>query len=393
MNKAIYLLLIVCVNTVVAQPDFERLMQENTLPISEDFKGPGWKFLVKNGAEADYLLVGEDHGLAQVPIISEALFKSLNRRGYEYLAIETGPFTAELLSDLVTGNDESKVQSYYRENPFSVPFYGMEEEFQLLQTVFERSKYSRPIWGLDQEFILSARGLFKKYKDEFESPANIMNEIAAAEAGYNFILSDKKQDSIWLVTQTPEKWKTLKSSAKTEVAKQLVDELKLSQEIYQLNFSGKGLENNQARVDHFVKWFEKYEKDKQEGKVMIKMGATHTVKGQSFFGVYDLGDYLSKKEGVSTFHVALIQTSGFQNAYLPFGDPSDVSVPVNTSFAQAFLDFVSGIIPEEGYVVLDARPLHAHMDDLPEDMFLRKLITGYDAIVLFPNATPSTIIE
>ncbi len=392
MKKIIILILLLNCVQLNAQSDFTKILKENTYPISTEFKGSGWKFLVKNAKASDYFLVGEDHGIAEVAAVSEALFKSVNKIGYEHLAIETGPFTAKILVDLIGNDDQEKVGDFYRSNPFSVPFYGTEQEFQFLSTVHGLSGATNPIWGLDQEFLLSARPLLRYHLSGFSDEVAIKNEISIAEKGYDQILSEKKQDGVWLINQTSESWEALEALTKDQLTKDMISELKISQEIYQMNFTGKHQQNNQARVDHFVKWFEKNDKD-SEGKVMIKMGAGHVMKGESIFDVYDLGDYLAKKENKQTFHLGLVQTSGFQNAYIPFRDKSALNSPVNVGMFKGFLDFVSTIIPDEGFVVLDTRVFHSKINELPEDPVVRKLLGGFDALLIFPNATASTFIE
>lgn len=389
--KNLYYLITLLTYQLAAQPNFDKLLEANSFPISHDFTGAGWNHLIHKGIEADYFLVGEEHGIREIPVITKELFKSLHSEGYKYFAIETGPISAELITNLLE-KDEKAVDEFFTRYPFSIPFYSWKEELELLRTVGKLSKTDRTFWGLDQEFILAARPLFDRYKNSFSDPSYLEGEVSKAHAGYRKIVEQRQQDGIWLVNQNEESWAHLRNLAATPEAMQLIEELKKSSDIYNLFFSGKSHENNEARVDNFISLFENYQSESDDGKVMIKMGSTHTMKGESFFGVHDLGDYLAGQSHKKTFHLAMVPISGFQNKYVPFLDKKTLKTPIDHAISGSLIDFAAGVISQENVVLLDTSPFHEYLDDLPEDKNLRKFILGYDAILFIPNATPSTFL-
>src|SRR5690606_36492727 len=47
------------------------------------FSGPAWDLLVERGRAAQFVLLGEDHGIAENPRLAAALYAALAPAGYE----------------------------------------------------------------------------------------------------------------------------------------------------------------------------------------------------------------------------------------------------------------------------------------------------------------------
>ncbi|MEK7727841.1 MAG: hypothetical protein AAB354_05465 [candidate division KSB1 bacterium] len=130
-----------------------------TLALEDDaLKGSGADFLLREAKAAQFFLIGEDHGIAEVPEFTSALFQQINTMGYHHFAIETGPLTAQLLKRLAAEpNAQQAFSAFHKKNPFAVPFFNWQEEAALLVAALKGAKPGlQPLWGLDQEFILSA---------------------------------------------------------------------------------------------------------------------------------------------------------------------------------------------------------------------------------------------
>ena len=70
------------------------------------FAGPAWDRLVAEGKASQFLMVGEEHGIAENPLLVAQLFEALAPHGYSKLAIEISPVMASLLDEAAVGGDD-----------------------------------------------------------------------------------------------------------------------------------------------------------------------------------------------------------------------------------------------------------------------------------------------
>src|SRR5215211_7189462 len=87
----------------LAQEKLGQVFARNNYPIKIEaatLTGPGADLLSREAEAAQFVLIGEPHGIADVPIFSSALFKHIQPKGFNYLAIEIGPITARRIEDL-----------------------------------------------------------------------------------------------------------------------------------------------------------------------------------------------------------------------------------------------------------------------------------------------------
>ncbi|MEL7221906.1 MAG: hypothetical protein AAGJ93_11345, partial [Bacteroidota bacterium] len=134
--------------------------------------GPGAGFLEDIAQKSPFFLIGEDHGLAEMPLFTAAVLKAFRPFGYKYLATETGPYTAAYLEQLA-GQDGwmETYASFLKEYPWSIPFYGWEEECRMLDALLVDNENEGPLlWGLDQEFAAGYRLNFLQLVDQAEAP-------------------------------------------------------------------------------------------------------------------------------------------------------------------------------------------------------------------------------
>lgn len=117
------------------------------------FSGAGWDLLVQEGRRSQFVLVGEEHGVAEVPALVRELFRSLQPAGYRHLAIEISPAMAGVLDETAQGKDAGqRLAAFYKENPPGVAFYTLQEEAELLAAARAAVNGGGPVlWGLDYE--------------------------------------------------------------------------------------------------------------------------------------------------------------------------------------------------------------------------------------------------
>ena len=93
-----------------ARPSVEQqliaLARQNLYPLGFAggvVSGPGWDFLVRNGVEAEFVLLGEEHGMVETPLLARDLFLALRPAGFDTVAIEISPPIAQDLDRAARG--------------------------------------------------------------------------------------------------------------------------------------------------------------------------------------------------------------------------------------------------------------------------------------------------
>src|SRR5437764_7390724 len=130
--------------------------------------GAGADSLAAQARANQFLLVGEDHGIREVPEFVGALFELAKPAGYRHLGVEVGPFTARFLEDMMRtpGSQRDLDDFLARHTPYSIPFFFWREEAQMLERVVRTlAGEKNVVWGLDQEFMASPTYLFEQLAD------------------------------------------------------------------------------------------------------------------------------------------------------------------------------------------------------------------------------------
>lgn len=124
--------------------------------------GDGAKFLTDEIKQSQYVLLGEYHGSSRISEFTKAVIPIFHEAGCRTFALEIGPVSAEILSEL--SNDADRTVSnlknfnsnYYvsdKTRTFTaIPFFTNVEDAQFLA---EARKRKWNLLGLDQEFSFS----------------------------------------------------------------------------------------------------------------------------------------------------------------------------------------------------------------------------------------------
>lgn len=129
--------------------------------------------------------------------------------------------------------------------------------------------------------------------------------------------------------------------------------------------------------------------------------ATHTMRGRSMTGVYDIGSMLPElatANGMRSFQIMVIPRSGFTNAHRPFSpNADDKRAPYDPAKelpfdAKPLFDAASAT----DWSLFDLRALRAPLArrklEPIEDRF-RNVLWGYDAILVIPDVSPATLFH
>jgi hypothetical protein len=369
--------------------------------------GSGGDLLVREADQAQFFLVGEPHGIANVPRFVSALFASIRPKGYTDLAIETGPITARRLEKLVA--TPNGLSDFNRKYPFGLPFYNWQEEGELLLSTRGNGRSASHFWGLDQEFMASSRFHLERLFElapNASAKAVVKKYLDQATTEFDRVVASKNPRLMLLASAKTEDFDKLDAAflhSKNLEAREILDEMRESAEIYGNIFAGKGLESNLQRSrlmkKHFTAYFNASTRSGHPPKVLMKFGANHMKRGLNFTSVYDVGNFVSELaelHGSHSFHLLIIAAGGTQNTFVPFGSPESAKTSkIDGAKAYTFADLepILRLAGSEPMSVIDLRALRPlisskRIGDLPRGF--ADLVWGYDAVLLMSDVAAST---
>ena len=123
--------------------------------------GPAADWLRAEASKAQFLFLGEEHDVREIPILAGAIWRELVPLGYKHVAIEAGPWLGDRLDHFARFGDRSALAQFEaatwpRLPNNSVPPNSREdlEFYELLGKISgpQRSSDAPLIWGLDVEY-------------------------------------------------------------------------------------------------------------------------------------------------------------------------------------------------------------------------------------------------
>ena len=95
--------------------------------------GPGAAPLLEASRQAQYVLLGEDHGVAEIAKFSSAYFNALTPVGFTTLVTENGAVVTGALEGMLKRQDAvAAIARFNATYPDSIAFYTMREEAEML---------------------------------------------------------------------------------------------------------------------------------------------------------------------------------------------------------------------------------------------------------------------
>ena len=376
---------------------------------AEGLSGDGLDFFLAEGQKARFFLIGEDHGMAENPQFTAALFRQFKAIGYKYFATETGPYTAGMVQEMAGSPDwKTRFEAHFRAYPWSIPFYNWQEECEIPRAVLGGGAPDKPLmWGLDQEFAASFRMFFKKLETDASTPESkaVAGEYyRLAEKAYTESFGARDPSKSFLAIVKPDDFDRLRKAFEGQsAALDLIRELDESVQIYQLWYRNEGYASNRQRAEmmkrHFMAYYAAVKATDADPRVMFKLGANHVYRGLNALNVPDIGNFVSElaaQSGETSFHLYTLGRKGTQNGFTPFSrSDDDKRQPYDAGQYLDKVDFsaVLTATPEKEWSVIDLRPLRKALFNKSiknTDPGLERIIYSYDAMLVFPEVHAST---
>ncbi len=413
---------VACLTLLALAPAFaqenkfaERLLQNRYQLTVEAgrISGSGFPVLQNALSDAHFVLIGEDHGISQIPQFAGAICDMLGPQGFHTMAVETGPLAAVELQQWVT-SDSGRTSLIDFEKKFSdsIAFYNFQEEYALLSHCAHSAQGGKfHLWGLDQE-LMGSSGIILTRILETHPGKNAQDETKALlEKNDQALAAAQKSGSpgdIFMMSVSDDdltKLRDLLHKDGNPTSQNLIDALIKSRGIYQKNMNGSGFDSNRERALLMKSTFvgdyrQATQADGAPPKVLFKFGAWHMYKGINPLRNNDMGNFvteLADGQGNKSLHILILGVKGAQLRFAGIGKPYQ---PMEFNLAQdqdsdfLFLKPMFDNLESIGWTMFDLRGLRKGFRSLePVDKEMERMIFGYDLLVLIPNATPSTQIR
>jgi len=408
----------------------ERLMAEaekHRWPVSFDggtASGPGFERLVSEGEAARFFLVGEEHGLAQVPALVGSLLTALKPAGYSRLGVEVSPPGARALDQAARGGVEG-LRRFYAESPPGPAFYTMREEAEMLARVRAAFPGERPLlFGLDYEVLLD-RMLIAALGAKAPASAGLAMAALESAADDAWAAYEKTRDigKVFSFSGDPALVRAVRAAWKRPdpASEEILETLEQTLVINRHQTQKRYFQSNDSRAQfNRANWAKLWAVEGGDmhpaqpvrvpcvdtltgdthpagcmspPKMMFKFGAGHMVRGRSMTEVYDIASLVSETaalRGEHSFHLLVVPLDGRQAALNP-ETMRYVEAPVSTIEEMALEPLVGAVLPGVS-TLIDLRPLRPLMSasvTQTADPRLARVVHGYDAVLFVRDARAS----
>ncbi len=382
---------------------------DNRARLNDDgdaFSGPGYDRLVAEGAKAQFFLLGEEHGVAEIPRLAGQLFVDLTEHDYAHVAIEVSPPMATLLDATLRQDGLDGLRAQFAQRGGEPAFIGMAEEAQFLEKVRATSRRRRPIlWGADYE--VGGDALLIDRLQEIRKPvaaAAALDALAAAsDAAWTAYGETGDPGNIFSFSGDPALVEAVENAwpNRSREADQLLTTLRETLTINAFWMKGEGFRSNQRRSaflrENFLDYWRAEKAAGRAPKVMAKFGASHLVRGRNMSETYDLGALLPEiaaMEGTRAFSVMMLPGAGSMTAVL---DPTVWEykpAPGKDRYGEG-VEALTGVAFADAPTLIDLRPLRKLMGPRlsKAQPTLARIVHGYDMLLVMSGSTASVALD
>jgi hypothetical protein len=359
--------------------------------------GPGSADLVRRARIAQFVLVGEDHGFAEVPAFVIALKRTLGADAPAYLVAEVGPLSAAKLTQASRDGAANSVELHY---PGAVPFFGWRDDLAMFEA-WQQGSVLPAVWGIDQEFILSTRMHLERLA-MIAPPAgraSAEHYLARAVEADRALLAEHDPSVVLLPQLGDADFRSLRIAFDAhdgDEAGEILAELAESASIYR-GQSQDGADSNAQRAvlmkRHFMRYYhEALRRDGRPPRALFRLGAFHAGRGLSPINQFDIGNLASElaaSNGSESLHILVVMRGGHVNKWLPFladtasrNSTYDAHSELAQIGAAPFIDHTAG----DAWNVFDMTPLrHSAAARKAGGTLFERLVFAYDYVVVVPE--------
>jgi len=370
--------------------------------------GTGARVLQSAIAQSRFVLLGEDHGLAQTPELGVAVCNAAGPARFQTMVIEEGPLAAAELENLARTRDGlAQLAAFKRRFPESINVYNSREEFEMLQQCGRAAQGEFQLWGVNQEgvgaggLILSRilesrlgktarpamRELFQKNED-----AN-RKALESGRIADLFLLSADDQD---LARGAAALQRDGSPEARSLFASLI--------ESHGINRISPADSDNARRRERLMKRrlaseYARAARSAATPPVLLKFGAFHVYRGLNPVRGHGIGNYVAEfaeGQGAQSLHIRLVAVKGSRPIHPRVGQPAELRpFNIGNDPRSQYLQPILSTRLQSDWTLFDLRPLRHDFNALAgaTNPDLATLVFGLDMLVVVPEGTPSREIH
>ena len=382
------LVLLLIHSMVVAQSplNFDSLVAASATTFNGkgQFSGKPWDQLVERSAKANYLLIGEDHFFSEVPLFTQALTQRLAIDNY---ICEIDQWMLTIFKDKIATLTPSELDKWISANYNGFSFYQKKNEFELLRYLIQQKVN---LIGIEQVGLMSTT-IILQYLSETGSPKNralykVMRD--SSEVSNERFFADYSKQFFMATSFFREAIAQLdRTNVKPDEAK-LIDALVRSADIYSTGSHRNRIKLMQGNL------LDNYPQTLKGKKNLFKFGANHTIRGESYLPVYDIGTtahILAQAENQDSYHILILPKAGEQAGFLSGSNPIDL----NDGLYQSLMQLLNKASDSE-WTSINLETIRSEVKKRKyaiNNPLLEKTINGYDVLVVIPVATAAKAIR
>ncbi len=362
--------------------------------------GAGVETLKTAVAASRYVSIGEDHLSREIPMFAAALCDLMAPQGLAALVVEAGPVATATLAPALTSPDRlSRTAALDALYPDWIAFLDTSAESDLAAHCASVARPGFKVIGIDQEFIGSAGFLIDQILATRLSPDARRSVEAlrqeerskAAAAG-----STGDPSGLLMLSISDTRLQAVEAAlvrGGDPRARDLFRSLRVSHDIYAKNAAGSP-DSNTVRALLMKRTFAAAAP--ATGKILVKLGDWHLYKGVNPLGERDMGNALAEMadvQGVNSLHVIVLGEKGVHAEFAGYGRPLAIRpFDLVQDDDYVWVKLASDHRAGAGGTIFDLRAIRrAKLDGV--DAAWRRVLDGYDLLVLLPTLSPSDLIH
>jgi hypothetical protein len=370
--------------------------------------GTGAAVLTEAINSSHYILIGEDHLTREIPQFTTAICNLTAKQGLDGMALEVSPDAAAFMMRGVAASDRwQQMVTQTKAYPWSIAFLDSRQENDMVANCVQASHNSAfHLWGLDYNFEGSSGWLIDQMLAANPGPeaktallrlkADDQRDAAAAKAATDyralFLNSEKSEAEI------NEAQPAIDRDGGAEV-KRMFAELTTSYRIYRKTIiDGRASDVERAKLlkTNFRDAMIRIPPPEKAGKIIVKFGDSHLYKGVNDNHNLNLGNYIAEAaqmEGQDSLHILVLGAGGKTSAFTNYGLPTHIQEdPVTTDPMYRWMEpFKAAQLPGQ-WTLYDLRALR-YKNLGPLDSGLRRVLDGYDLLVIVPEFTAAEMAD
>lgn len=359
--------------------NFDSLITANAVTFKggSQFSGKGWDNLIEKSKRTNYVLIGEDHFINEVPLFTQAFARQMKFDNY---VCEMDKWMMEIFTSKITQSTPAQLDEWVTANYNNFSFFQKKNEFELMKSLLDQKT---KLFGIEQIGLVSTTVIFQYlYETSGAKNKKLYQVMRDSSAAVNEKFYKDFNKPFYMIT--PHFEESLKKiSSPTPKESELAEALVRSAGIYKTG-------SHKERIKLMQQNLAAYYPQLKGKKNLFKFGANHTLKGESYIPVYDIGTtahILAQAENQDSYHILILPKAGKQAGFISGSNDIDF----NEGFFASLKPFFDKASATE-WTTIDLEVIRAAVRKNKfeiKDETLKKTLLGYDAMVVMPVATPA----